>query len=78
MPTKTHQKPVTQLFYDAVRKEFSKLSEVKELGVKKYSNDYILAKLAEKFYRSPRTIENIVFYRTGTEPLKYVQTNLFS
>ena len=55
MPTKTHQKPVTELFYEAVRKEFSKLSEIKELGVKKYSNDYILVKLAKMFVSAPPT-----------------------
>lgn len=48
-----------------IKKEFEKLSNVKEKGVKKYSVDYVLSTVAFKFYRSPKTIENIVFNRTN-------------
>jgi hypothetical protein len=40
------------------------MSAVKAFGVQKYTTDFILATLAQKFYKSPKTIENIVFNRT--------------
>lgn len=59
-----------------IKKEFDKLSQIKAHGVRKYSIDYILAELANKFYKSPVTIEKIVFNRTGLN-YKTNQTNLF-
>ncbi len=56
-------KETTNQFYQSVKNEFVKLSSVKEGGVAVYSQDYVLLRVAKKFYRSPRTIENIVFDR---------------
>lgn len=56
-------KPSTERFYDDIRKEYSRLCKVKKLGVRLYHNDYIMAFLAEKFYRSAKTIENIIYHR---------------
>lgn len=38
---------------------------IKQNGVRKYSMECILATIAIKFYKSPKTIENIVFNRTS-------------
>ena len=65
----------TQRLHQDIKREFSKMSSVKEFGVQKYTTDYILNAVGEKFYKSPKTIENIVFNRTtkvGTN-----QTSLF-
>ena len=56
-------KPRTQKMYEDVRLEYKKLSEIKLHGVSKYSHDYIVVLIANKFYRSPKTIENIIFNR---------------
>lgn len=53
----------TERLYKDVKKDFSTLSGVKEFGVKKFSVEYVLAKVANKYYKSPKTIENIVFNR---------------
>lgn len=53
----------TQRLYDAVKKDYFKLADVKEFGVKKFTDSWIFGKLANKFYKSPKTIENIVFSR---------------
>lgn len=57
------KKDRTQLMYEDIRAEYKKLSDVKSHGVQKYSHDYIVITLANKFYRSPKTIENIIFNR---------------
>lgn len=57
-------KETTIEIYTDIRKEFQKLSEVKEFGVKKYTDSWIYAKLGKTFYKSPKTIENIVWQRT--------------
>ncbi|HCY81523.1 MAG TPA: hypothetical protein DHV22_07965 [Xanthomarina gelatinilytica] len=54
--------------HQAIKEDFDKLSSVKEYGVPKYTNQYILNRLAEKYFKSARTIENIVF---GRVPDKY-------
>lgn len=51
--------------HNDIKKDFGKLSNVKEFGVAKFSNDYILNKIADKYYKSAKTIENIVFNRTA-------------
>lgn len=56
-------KRTTHLFYEHVKEEHLKLVNIKEDGVSIYSQEYILQKLAKRFYRSPKTIENIVFNR---------------
>ena len=63
MKKRERRKPHTHKMYDDVRDEYKRLSEIKEFGVQKHSFDWIIAKVAEKFYRSPKTIENIIFNR---------------
>lgn len=57
------KKQTTQKLYEDVREDFNKLADVKEFGVQKYTTAFIFEKLALKYYRSPKTIENIVFCR---------------
>lgn len=47
----------------AIKDDFDKLSNVKEYGVQKYTNEYIFNKIADKYFKSVRTVENIVFGR---------------
>ncbi len=56
-------RPRTNELYEAIRSEHERLINVKEYGVQKYSDGYILQKLASKFFREARTIENIIYYR---------------
>lgn len=53
-----------QRLYEDIRQDYEAMSSEKEFGVQKYRTSYILAYLGHKYYRSPKTIENIVFYRT--------------
>jgi hypothetical protein len=53
----------TERLYQDIKKDFDKLSAVREFGVQKFTNDWILAKLAHQYYKQPKTIENIVFNR---------------
>lgn len=62
-PLKSVKKQRTELFYTAVKDEYHKLINIKKNGVRLYSSEYILAELSKKFFRSPRTIENILFNR---------------
>ena len=57
------KKSSTQELYDAVRKEHDKLTNIKEFGVQKYSDIWIKEKLSRVFFRSARTIDDIIFYR---------------
>lgn len=57
------EKEITNRLYSDIKKEFLRLSNVSEFGVPKYSEKWIYAKLAHIFYKSPKTIENIVFNR---------------
>jgi acetate kinase len=68
-------KPETQRLYQDINKAYSKLTQVRAYGVQKFSNEYIFHKLAHDFYKSPKTIENIVFNR-----IEYItsQLSLFS
>ncbi|MEH0007575.1 MAG: hypothetical protein V6Z82_02500 [Flavobacteriales bacterium] len=56
----------TEQQYEVIRAEYSRLLEVSEFGAKKYTHKWIIAKLARKFFKSPRTIEKIVYHRDGT------------
>lgn len=56
-------KQSTIRLHDDIRKEFQKMSDIKEYGVPKYTSAYIMNVIADKFYKSPKTIENIVFNR---------------
>lgn len=53
----------TQRFYEAIRTEYRRLSEVTEYGKPKYSYERILAELSVRFFREEKTIENIIFNR---------------
>ena len=57
-------KETTLEVYKEIRKEWDKLNRKTEFGVKKYTDAWVFNKLAKMFYKSPKTIENIVFYRT--------------
>jgi hypothetical protein len=72
------QRQTTFLQYEAIRKDYLKFLDVKENGIQKYTQEWILMKLGEKYFKSPRTIENIVFHRTGTEKPGMVQLDMFT
>ncbi len=55
----------TVRLYKDIKNEFLKLTNIKEFGVQKYSEKWIFAKISNKFYKSPKTIENIVFNRVN-------------
>jgi hypothetical protein len=55
---------LTDKLYNDIKRDFEKYSKVKEFGVQKYSLQWVFAKLGDKYYKSPKTIENIVFNRT--------------
>lgn len=55
---------LTDKLYQDIKKDFDKYSNVKEFGVQKYSLPWIFAKIGDRYYKSPKTIENIVFSRT--------------
>lgn len=61
--THTTRKERTAKFYDDVRSEFLRLYGQQKDGKRIYTTEYIFTLLAKKFYRSERTIENIVFNR---------------
>jgi rRNA maturation endonuclease Nob1 len=48
---------------EKIRTEFLALKEKKSEGVQIYTDDYILQKLADKYFLAAKTIENIVFNR---------------
>ncbi len=45
----------------AIRKEYDRLREVREGRSRKYTADYIVTMLSERFFLSERTIEDIVW-----------------
>ncbi|WP_392419391.1 hypothetical protein ACF3OE_06455 [Capnocytophaga canis] len=55
----------TQLFYAKIRSEYQRWSAISENGRTKYTQGYIISKIAEKYLRSQRTIENIIYHRVG-------------
>lgn len=60
MATETSRK------YNDIRKEYeNKWLKKRYKGKLIYSLDYIYLKLGEQFYLSPKTIENIVNYKTS-------------
>jgi hypothetical protein len=68
-------KPNTIRLHQDIKKEFDKMSNIREFGVQKYSTDYILNCIAAKYYRAAKTVENIVFNRVTYAP--QTQTSLF-
>ncbi len=71
-------KQTTLRLHQDIKKDFDKLSNVREFNVQKYSNEYVLHTLAMKYYKSVRTIENIVFNRTNVSATPSNQTSLFT
>lgn len=57
------KRDTTARFYSAIKADYFKLKKVQKKGVQLYSDEYIKAELAEKYYRHPSTIENILFNR---------------
>lgn len=54
---------LTDRLYQDIKRDFTKYANIKEFGVQKYTNDWILAKLGDLYYKAPKTVENIVFNR---------------
>lgn len=63
IPSPSAKKPNTNRMYEDIRKEFARLVNIKREGKRVYTNEYVIHLIAKKFYRSERTIENIVFHR---------------
>lgn len=51
-PSEAHQRRKNKDMWDM----YTKLSEVREHGVAKYSHDWIMQRLSERFYLEPQTI----------------------
>jgi DNA repair protein RadC len=47
--------------YEAIKREYSSLVAVKELGKRKYTTALIVAKLAQKYYLSEGRISQIIW-----------------
>lgn len=57
-------KQTTEEFYKTIQEEYRRMSAPdRKLGVQKYTDKYIFAKLAQKYFRSARTIESIIYSR---------------
>lgn len=69
-------KPNTVRLHSDIKKEFDKMCSIREFGVQKYSTDYILNAIGSKFYRSAKTVENVVFNRVNYS--SSIQTELFT
>ena len=46
-----------------IRKKYHELARTMEYGVRKYNDAWIVRKIAKQFYKSPKTIENIICHR---------------
>lgn len=57
------KKTTTAKFYDSIKQEYQKLSGTKKNNKKVFTHEYIVSEIAIKFFRSERTIENIIFNR---------------
>lgn len=55
----------TQDFYQSIKMDYLALMSETKGGVPVYSQEYMFSVLAKKYFRSPRTIENIVFSRVA-------------
>ncbi|KAB8153407.1 hypothetical protein EZY14_009245 [Kordia sp. TARA_039_SRF] len=54
-------KDIIQRKHEDICKEWKRLTNKKKYGVQVYSDGYILAHLAHKFYLAVTTINNIVY-----------------
>ncbi len=48
---------------EKIKTDFLALKEKKKNGIQIYTNDYILEKIADKYFLAAKTVENIVFNR---------------
>lgn len=63
MITETNKRESTKRFYADIREEYTRLTGIQKHGIQLYHPDQVLAMVAKKFYRSPKTVENIVYFR---------------
>ncbi|TWP23513.1 hypothetical protein ETU10_07255 [Apibacter muscae] len=61
----TRQRQATRRMYEDVQKEHARLMAITEHGVQKYHDKWIIGELAHKFYKSPATIEKIIYNRNN-------------
>lgn len=54
----------TEKKYEDIRAAYTRWTNRKYKGVQIYREKLIYLRLAEQFYLSPKTIEDIVYYRT--------------
>ncbi len=57
------KKETTREFYKEIRESYQKLRNVREFGERKFTEKYIMERLAKKFRRAPKTLENIIYHR---------------
>lgn len=50
--------------YEAIRTAYQKWVNNTYKGARKYTDQYIFIRLEEDFFLKPKTIEDIVYYRT--------------
>jgi hypothetical protein len=50
--------------YEKIRQSYAKWCADNYKGVRKYTDSYIFLKLEEDYFLKPKTIEDIVYYRT--------------
>lgn len=53
-------RPTTTQRYSLVRDEFNRLANVKDGGVRKYNTEYIIKKVSEKTFYTPKTVVKIL------------------
>lgn len=54
---------LTNKKYEDIRSRYEKLSKKLYKGVPMYSQPFILQKLSEEFYLSPKTINDVIYHR---------------
>ncbi|WP_228235916.1 hypothetical protein [Allomuricauda sp. M10] len=54
----------TKRKYEDIRAAYKEWTEKTYKGVRIYTDEHIYLKLEEQFYLKPKTIENILYYRT--------------
>lgn len=57
------QRDTTKQLYSAIKQEHQRLMSIKENGVQKYHDEWIIRELANKYFKSPATIEKIIYNR---------------
>ncbi|KQC30193.1 hypothetical protein [Flagellimonas eckloniae] len=54
----------TKRKYEDIRAAYQEWTAKAYKGVRMYTDEYIYVRLEEQFYLKPKTIENILYYRT--------------